>query len=177
LEPPILRTGRPPRHRLSVSWLARSSPPAPLRAQRPPARAGSFPALLKPPTVTSRIAAFGAELTATGTTRWSARRATADALGRFSRMPLMCRDLVQPNPALCHNTHQASRHRFKPAMRQCRFQHPAEMNSRIVQSPRERNNPGHGDQQRPRGRYRASGRRARLCGVGRHGRCRHRPGL
>jgi len=29
LEPPILRTGRPPRHRPSISWLARSSPLAP----------------------------------------------------------------------------------------------------------------------------------------------------
>src|SRR5215471_20870628 len=34
LELPILRTGRPPRHRLSFSWLARSSQLAPLPRER-----------------------------------------------------------------------------------------------------------------------------------------------
>src|SRR5215470_10934666 len=38
----ILRTGRPPGHRLSISCLARPSPLAPLRAQPIPAQAGSF---------------------------------------------------------------------------------------------------------------------------------------
>ena len=38
MELAILRTGRPLRHRLSISWLARSSPLVLLRARRPPAR-------------------------------------------------------------------------------------------------------------------------------------------
>jgi hypothetical protein len=60
----------------------------------------------------------------------------------------MSRDLVrQPNPALRHNTGQSSRHRFTPAR--------------------------HGDHRC----LEASGRRARRCGVGRHGHCRHRSGL
>src|SRR5262249_3546673 len=42
LEPSNPQDGRPPRHRLSISWLTPPSPLAPLRAQRFPARAGSF---------------------------------------------------------------------------------------------------------------------------------------
>ncbi len=42
LEPPILRTGRRLRHRISINWLALPSQPASPSRQRAPARAGSF---------------------------------------------------------------------------------------------------------------------------------------